>query len=44
MVQPHLEYGNVGSPIYLGDIHKVEKIQRREAKMIYSIKNLPDEQ
>ena len=43
MVRPHLEYGNaMWGPVYLGDIHKVEKIQRRATKMIYSIKNLPN--
>ena len=30
MVRPHLEYGNaMGGPVYIGDVHKVEKIQRR---------------
>ena len=29
MVRPHLEYGNaMWSPVYIGDVHKVEKIQR----------------
>ena len=31
-------------PVYLGDVHKVEKIQRQASKLIYSIKNLPYEQ
>ena len=45
MVRPHLEYGNaMWGPVYIGDVHKVEKIQRRAIKMIYSIKNLPYEQ
>ena len=45
MVRPHLEYGNaMWGPVYIGDVHKVEKIQRRATKMISSIKNLPYEQ
>ena len=45
MVQPHLEYGNaMWGPVYIGDLHKLEKIQRGATKMIYSIKNLPYEQ
>ena len=45
MVQPHLEYGNgMWGPVYGGDVHKVEKIQRRATNMIYSLKNLPYEQ
>ena len=44
MIRPHLEYGNaMWGPVFLGDVHKVEKIQRRATKMIYS-KNLPYEQ
>ena len=31
-------------PVYIGDVHKVEKNQRRATKMIYLIKNLPYEQ
>ena len=45
MVRPHHEYGNaMWGPVYIGDVHKVEKIQRRSTKMIYSIKNLLYEQ
>ena len=34
MVRPHLEYGNAmcPGPVYIGDVHKVEKIQRRATK------------
>ena len=39
MIRPLLEYGNaMWGPVYLGDVHKVEKIQRRATKM----KNLPE--
>ena len=45
IIRPHIEYGNaMWGPVYIGDVHKVEKIQQRATKMIYSIKNLPYEQ
>ena len=33
VVRPHLEYGNaMRGPVYLGDVHKVEKIQKMSDK------------
>ena len=41
MVRSHLEYANsVWSPIRIMDIEKIEQVQKRATKMIYSIKKM----
>ena len=42
MVRPHLEYANsVWCPYKKGDIEDVEKVQKRAAKLVISLKHLP---
>ena len=45
LVRPHLEYGNaIWGPFYLGDIRKVEAVQRRATKIIPELKDKPYEE
>ena len=44
MVRPHLEYGNaIWGPCYMGDLKKVESVQRRATKLIPHLHDLPYE-
>ena len=42
MVRPHLEYGNiVWGPHFKLDQQAIERVQKRETKLIHNIKDLP---
>jgi len=42
MVRPHLEYANsVWCPYKKGDTETIEKVQKRDTKLIISLKHLP---
>jgi len=41
IVRPHLEHANSVVPIEKGDVHLIEKVQKRATKLIISLKHLP---